>query len=101
MEDVENGFGHVIKKGMKHLEGVFLERKFDCDSLYTIPKKPKSPFFFREIMVFKSMQLESKKGHFELNNDELLFIIKYIELSYQKSIFLQTQYLYLVFMFSV
>ena len=22
-EDVEDGFGHVIKKGMKHLEGVF------------------------------------------------------------------------------
>ena len=39
-EDVEDGFGHVIKKGMKHLEGVFLEMKFDSDNLFEIPKKP-------------------------------------------------------------
>ena len=57
------------QKGMKHLEGVFLERKFDSDNLYTIPKKPKSAFFFKEIVV-----LELKKGHFELTNEELLMI---------------------------
>ena len=39
-KDVEDGFGHFIKKGMKHLEGMFLERKFDPNILYTIPKKP-------------------------------------------------------------
>ena len=39
MEDVEDGFGHIIKKGTKHLEGVFLERKLNSYSLYTIPKK--------------------------------------------------------------
>ena len=32
-EDVEDSFGQVIKKGMKHLEGVFLERKFDSQYL--------------------------------------------------------------------
>ena len=36
------------RKGMKHLEGMFLERKFHSDSLYTISKKPKSAFVFRE-----------------------------------------------------
>ena len=40
MEDVEDGFGHFMKKGMKHLEGVFLKRRFDSDNLYTISKKP-------------------------------------------------------------
>ena len=63
---------------MKHLKGLFLERKFDSDNLCTIPKKPKSEFFFRESAVFPPMQLESKKGDFELTNDELLMIIKYM-----------------------
>ena len=72
MEDVEDGFGHIIKKGMKHLEGVFLERNCDSDNLYTICKKPKSVFFFREIVMFPLVQLESKKGYFELTNEELL-----------------------------
>ena len=63
---------------MKHLERVFLERKFDSDNLCTIPKKPKSAFFIRESMVFPSMQHESKKGHFELTNEEFLMIIKYM-----------------------
>ena len=39
---MEDGFGHVIKNGMKHLERVFLERKFDYQNLYTIPQKLKS-----------------------------------------------------------
>ena len=59
MEDVRDGFGHVIKKGMKHLE-----RKFDSDNLYTIPKTPKSAFFFRESVVFPSVKLELKKKTF-------------------------------------
>ena len=99
MEAVEDGFGHIIKKAMKHLEGVFLERKYDSDNLYTIQKKPKSEnlytiqkkpksaFFFRESVVFPSVHLESKKGHFELTNEELLMIIKYMELSNQTSFF--------------
>ena len=62
---------------MKHLERVFLERNFDSDNLCTVPKKPKSAFFFRESAVFPSMQLEWKKGHFEITN-ELLMIIKYM-----------------------
>ena len=82
-EDVEDGFGHVIKKGMKYPEEVLLERKCDSDNLYTIPKKPKSAFFVRESEMFPSVQLESKKGHFELNNKELLMIMKYMELSNQ------------------
>ena len=93
MEDVEDGFGYVIKKQMKHLEGVFLQRKFDSDNLYTIPKKIKSAFFFRESLVFPSLQLELKKGHLKLINEELLMIIKYRELSNQTSLFWQTQYL--------
>ena len=48
MEDVEDDFGQVIKKGMKHLEEVFSERKFDSDNVYTIPKKRNSAFFFLE-----------------------------------------------------
>ena len=60
-EDVEDGFRHVIKKEMKDLEGELLERKFDSDNVYTIPKKPKFPFFFKEGVVFPSVQLESKK----------------------------------------
>ena len=60
-EDVEDGFGHVIKKEVKRLEGVFLERKFDSDNFYTRPKKPKFPFFFRESAMFPSLQLASKK----------------------------------------
>ena len=51
-EYVEDGFSQVIKKWMKHLEWVFLERKFDSDNLYTVPEKPKSSFFFIESMVF-------------------------------------------------
>ena len=62
------------QKGVKHVEGVFLERKFDSDNLYTIPKKPKSAFFFRKSAVFPPVQLESRKGHFELTNEELLMI---------------------------
>ena len=56
------------RKGMKHLEGVILERKFHSDNLYTIPKKPKSAFYFRESVVFPSVQLKLKKGRFELAN---------------------------------
>ena len=63
---------------MKHLEGVFLERKFNSDILCTIPKKPKSAFFSIEKAVFLPIQLESKKGHFELTNEELVMIIKYM-----------------------
>ena len=60
--------------GMKYLEGVFLERKFDFDNLYTIPMKPNCAFFFRESVVFPSVQLDSKTGHFELTNEDLLVI---------------------------
>ena len=67
-----------IIKGMKHLEGVFLERKFDSDILCTIPKKPKSAFFSIEKTVFLPMQLKSKKGHFELTEQELVMVIKYM-----------------------
>ena len=38
-------FGHVMKKGMKHLKKVFLEKKFDSNNPYTIPKRPKPAFF--------------------------------------------------------
>ena len=68
---------------------VFLERKFDSDNLYTIPKKPKSE---RESLVFRTGQLESKKEHFKLTDEELLMIIKYMELSKQ-TLFWQGQYL--------
>ena len=36
------------QKGVKDIEGALLERKFDSN-LYTIPKKPKSTFFLREM----------------------------------------------------
>ena len=44
-ENVEDGFGHVMKKGMKHLEKVLLEKKFVSNNPYTIPKRPKPAFF--------------------------------------------------------
>ena len=59
---------------MKHLGRVFLKRKYDSDEFYTIPKKPKSVFFFEESVVFWSVQHESEKGHFEVTNKELLII---------------------------
>ena len=62
------------QKGMNHLQGLFLERKFDAEHLYTILKKPKSAFFFRESAVFSSVQFESKKRHFELTSEVLLMI---------------------------
>ena len=43
--------------------------------------------------MFSSEQLESKKKHFELTNEELLMIIKYMELSKQTSLLWQAQYL--------
>ena len=89
-EDMEDGFGHITKKRMKHLEGLFLERKFDFDNLYTISKRPNSTFFFKESVMFPSVQLESKKGYFEITHEELLMIIKYMELSNQTSLFWQT-----------
>ena len=61
-------------KGMKHLEVVLLERKFDSNILCTVPKKSKSTFVFIESAVFLPIQLEFKKGHFELTNEELLTI---------------------------
>ena len=69
LEDINHG-----QKRMKYIEGALLGRQYDCDNLYTITKKPKSAFFFRENVVFASVQLESKKGHFELTNEELLMI---------------------------
>ena len=62
------------QKQMKHLEGEFLGKTFNSDNPYTIPKKPKSAFFFRESVVFLSLQLELKKGQFKLTNEELLMI---------------------------
>ena len=57
------------QKRMKPLEGVFLDKKLDSDILYTIPKMPKSIFFFSENVVFVSVQIESKKGYFGLTNE--------------------------------
>ena len=70
MEDVKDGFGYLMKKGMTPLDGIFLKRWFNPDNLYTLSKKPKlfSAFFFRESVLFLSVQLESEKGHFELTN---------------------------------
>ena len=62
------------QKGMKYLEGVLLERTFDSDKLYIIPNKSKSAFFYKESVVLPSVQLELKKGHFELINEKLLMI---------------------------
>ena len=73
LDEMLEGFNHDQKK-TKHLEGVFFEWKFDSDNLYTIPKKPKSAFFFREKVSFPSAQLLSKKGPFELTNEKLLMI---------------------------
>ena len=52
------------KSIMKDLEGVFLERKMDSDNLYTTSKQHKSAFFFRESVVFFSVQRESNQTYF-------------------------------------
>ena len=79
-EDVEDGIGHVVKKGMKYLKYVFLERSFNSDILYRKPKNNKSEFFFRESVVLLSMQLELRVRHFELTNEEFLMKSKYMGL---------------------
>ena len=60
LDQMLEGINHD-HRWINHLDGMFLERKFDSDNLYTIPKKPKSAFFFRETVVFPSVQLDSKK----------------------------------------
>ena len=59
LEDINHN-----QKGMKHLERVFLGN-FDSGNLYT---------FFRESVMFLSVQAESKKGPFEHTNEKLLMI---------------------------
>ena len=48
MEDIDDGFGHKVKKGMKHFEGIFLETRYDSDKQYVIPKRPRHVFFYRD-----------------------------------------------------
>ena len=85
LEDATDGYGYVVKKGVKHFEGLFFERKFDSDKVYTLNEK-KRAFFYKESVVFPSVQLKPRKGDFELS-DELLVIIKYIEMSNVTSLF--------------
>ena len=59
LEDINHN-----QKGMKHLERVLLGN-FDSGNLYT---------FFRESVMFLSVQAESKKGPFEHTNEKLLMI---------------------------
>ena len=85
LEDDTDDYGHV-KKGVKHFEGLFFERKFDSDKVYTLNEK-KRAFFHKESVVFPSVQLKPRKGEFELRDDELLVIIKYLEMSNVTSLF--------------
>ena len=39
----------------------------------------KRAFFYKESVVFPAVQLKPRKGDFELSDDELLVIIKYID----------------------
>ena len=59
-EDVKDSFSYVTKKAMKHLEGVFLKRKFYSYNLCTISKKLKSVFFFRESVVPHQCSMSQK-----------------------------------------
>ena len=77
---MEDSFSHVIKKGMNHPEGLFLERKFDSDNLHTIPIKPKSAFSLEKVC--------SKKEHFEDTIEELPIIIKYMKHHYFEKVIL-------------
>ena len=61
-------------KGMKHLELVFLEKKFDSDILCTIPNKF-CIFLYRKCS-FPANAAWVKKGHFELT--KVLMIINYM-----------------------
>ena len=79
--------GEVVKKGMKHFEGIFLENRFDSDKQYVIPKRPRRAFFYRESVVMPSIQLEVKKNYYQMSDDELMLVLKYIEVSKQASLF--------------
>ena len=67
-EDVKDSFSYVTKKAMKHLEGVFLKRKFYSHNLCTISKKPKSVFFFRESVVPRQCSMSQKRDILNLLN---------------------------------
>ena len=58
-------------KGMKHLEWMFLEKKFDSDILCTIPNKF-CIFLYRK-SSFPANAARVKKAHFELT--KVLMII--------------------------
>ena len=87
MKDVEDGFGEVVRKGIRHFKGIFLENRFDSDKQYVIPKKPRRAFLYRESVVLPSVELEAKKNYLQLSDDELVMILKYVELSKQTSLF--------------
>ena len=79
----------LSRKG-KHLEGVFLERKFGSDNLYAIHKSPSLYFALEKLWCYCQGSL-SRKRDVELTNKELLIIIKFLELSNQ-TLLSQTQY---------
>ena len=75
---MEDGFDHVIKKRTKHLEGMFLEKKFVSDDLHRIYLR--IPSLQERVWCFRQSILSQKR---DITNEELLMIIKYMELSKQ------------------
>ena len=59
-EDHMDDYGHRVKKGVKHLQGVFFERECGSDKRYKLTKK--RAFFYRESIVYPFVQLGHKKG---------------------------------------
>ena len=74
-------------KGMKHLEWMFLEKKFDSDILCTIPNKF-CIFLYRK-SSFPANAARVKKAHFELT--KVLMIINCM--NYRINYYFDKQYL--------
>ena len=71
---VENGFGN-IKKRMERLKGVFSEKKFDSDLSLHNTYEAKVCIFLQKVCHSHQCSMSRKKGHSELNNEELLMMI--------------------------
>ena len=86
-EDIDDGFGHVKRKGVSHYEGVFFEKKFDSNKQYYIPRKPRTAYFYKGSVILPSVQLTAKKTVYFMSDNELLSILQYVDRANQVSLF--------------
>ena len=75
--DDTDDYVHTMKKGQKHLEGIFLERNSGSDKTYKLTTK--RAFISKESIVYPFVQMKSTKKCFMLTDDELFQITQYVE----------------------